>query len=58
MDFGSTIPLIKNSIDVRSPGLSAYFINGFEHGTANPLLEFELYNTDHLMLNRRHGGTT
>ncbi len=57
MDFGSTIPLIKNSIDVRSPGvrLSAYFINGFEHGTSNPLLEFELYNTDHLMLNLRHG---
>lgn len=60
MDFGLTIPLIKNSIDVRSPGvrLSAYFINGFEHGSSNPLLEFELYNTDHLMLNLRHGGTT
>ncbi len=37
---------------------SAYFINGFEHGSSNPLLEFELYNTDHLMLNLRHGGTT
>lgn len=45
---------------MRSPGvrLSAYFINGFEHGSANPLLESELYNMDHLMLNLRHGAMT
>lgn len=58
--FWWTIPFIKNSIDVRSPGvrLSAYFINGFEHGSSNPLLESKLYNTDHLMLNLRRGGAT